>query len=83
MKTTSLRNVLHLLDAEGHEIDSWICRTLIDEQVQKCLWRLEEDILKEIAASQGKHGEDQKNWIGSPSGAEARELIRKCIKDGR
>lgn len=82
MKTTSLRNVLHLLQSEGYSIGSKVCKALIDEQVHKGLWQLEQSILKEVAASKGKHGSAQAEWIEGADSAEARELIHQCIKDG-
>lgn len=83
MKTTSLRNVLYLLQSEGYSIGSKVCKALIEEQVQKGLWQLEQSILKEVAASNGKYGSAQRDWLDSPDSAEARELIHQCIKDGR
>jgi len=82
MKTTPLRNVLYLLQSEGYSIGSKICKALIDEQVQKGRWQLEQSILKEVAASKGKYGSAQVEWMESLDSAEARELIRQCIKDG-
>jgi len=82
MKTTPLRNVLYLFQSEGYSIGSQVCKALIDEQVHKGLWQLKQSILKEVAASKGKHGSAQAEWIKSADSAEARELIHQCIKDG-
>jgi L-amino acid N-acyltransferase YncA len=82
MKTTPLRNILYLLQSEGYSLGSKVCKALIDEQVQKGIWQLEQSILKEIAASKGKHGSAQAEWIEGADSAEAMELIRQCIKDG-
>lgn len=82
MKTTSLRNVLYLLDSEGYAINSKVCKTLIEEQVLKGLWTLEQGILREVAASNGKYGSAQADWMSSPDSEVARELIQQCIKKG-
>ena len=82
MKTTPLRNILYLLQKEGYPIGSKICKALIDEQVQKGIWQLEQSILKEIAASKGKYGSAQVEWMSSSDSEAARELIRQCIKAG-
>jgi len=82
MKTTPLRNILYLLQSEGYTIGSKVCKALIDEQVQKGIWQLEQSILKEIAASKGNHGSAQADWMSSFDSTEARELIRQCIKGG-
>ena len=82
MKTTPLRNILYILQKEEYRIDGEVCRTLIDEQVQKGLWQLEQSILREVAASKGKHGSAQADWMRSSDSEAARELIRQCIKEG-
>lgn len=82
MKTTPLRNILYLLQKEGYLIDGEVCRTLLNEQVQKGLWELEQSILREVAASKGKHGSAQADWMSSPDSEAARELIQQCIKEG-
>ena len=82
MKTTSLRNILYILQKEEYLIDGELCRMFINEQVQKGLWQLEQSILREVAASQGKHGSAQADWMSSSDSVAAREFIRHCIKEG-